>query len=165
MSPPKRVVETSNPLARFHRQEKDQQAENVAGISSDTEQPTAGTAKVLEAIAACQNTLMAKINEVKIDISLIRHDMSKLKDRVTETEACISRADIVHPLQHTTENIQCQLQQLSAKQDDMEMCLRRCNLRFMEQALYSRQAPSFRRSTSYLYCKVSKLQKNGIMSC
>lgn len=69
---------------------------------------------------------------VKTDIALIRQDLSKLKDRVNETEARISRTKyIIHPLQHTNDNVQCQLQQLSAKQDDMENRLRCCNLRFI----------------------------------
>lgn len=109
--------------------------------------------------------------------------MSKLKDRVTETEARISRTeDIVHP----SENMQQQLQQFSAKQDDMEKRLRSCNLRlfglpekaeeadsaeFLENPLtttYGREAFSVmfaverahristpRHSTAYLYCKNS----------
>lgn len=44
----------------------------------------------------------------------------------------ISRAeDILHPLQHTIDEVRRQLQQLSVKQDDMENRLRRCNLRFI----------------------------------
>lgn len=79
------------------------------------------TAKVLDAIAAPQGTLMANIDEVKIAISLLRHDLSKLKDSVTEMETLISKAeDILHPLQHTTENMQRQIQQLHSHQDDME---------------------------------------------
>lgn len=76
---------------------------------------------MLDAIAAPQGTLMANIDEVKIAISLLRHDLSKLKDSVTEMETLISKAeDILHPLQHTTENMQRQIQQLHSHQDDME---------------------------------------------
>lgn len=49
--------------------------------ASHTEQETDGTAKVLEAISLCQSTLTSKIEEVKVDISLIRHDMTKLRER------------------------------------------------------------------------------------
>lgn len=96
------------------------------------EQHAAETFKVLEVISNCQNTLMAKIDEVKIDISLMHQDMAQLKDRVTETEARISRTeDILYPLQHTTDIVQRQLQQISAKQDDMKNFLRRCSLRLV----------------------------------
>lgn len=44
----------------------------------------ADTAKVLDVITTIQGTLTAKIDKVKIDISLLRQDLSKLKDRVTE---------------------------------------------------------------------------------
>lgn len=98
MSPPKKATETSNQLAKFQQQEKDQQVEDGAGASSETEQ--VATNKVLEAISLYQSTLTAKIEEVKIDISLIRQDLSKLRERVTETETCISRTeDHLHPLQ------------------------------------------------------------------
>lgn len=50
---------------------------------------------------------MDKIDEVKIYISLLRLDLSKLKDRVTQKETRISNAeDILHPLQHATEDMQ-----------------------------------------------------------
>lgn len=89
------------------------------------------TAKVLDAIAALQSTLMSKIEEVKIDISLLRQDLSKVKDRVTEEETHTSNAeDILHPLHHATEDMQRQIQQLP-HQDDMENRIRRCNLRFI----------------------------------
>lgn len=108
------------------------QQEDGADTCVGPEPQTTDTAKVLDAIAALQGTLTAKIDEVKIDISLIRQDFSKLKDRVTEAETRISNAeDALHPMRHTTEEIQRQLQQLHAHQDDMENRLRRCNLRFI----------------------------------
>lgn len=89
-------------------------------------------AKVLDAIAALQGTLSTKIDEVKLNISLLRQDLSKLKYRVTETETRIGTAeDLLHPLRHTTEDMQRQIQQLHSHQDDMENHLRRCNLRFI----------------------------------
>lgn len=55
-----------------------------------------------------------------------------MRDRVTEAEARISSVeDILHPLQHTMEDMQRQIQQLHSHQDDLENRSRRCNLRFI----------------------------------
>lgn len=132
MSPPKRNTGTTDKLAQFRRLEKDMQQEGSADTCKGPAPQASDTDKVLDAIAALQGTLTAKIDEVKIDISLIRQDFSKLKDRVTEAETRISNAeDALHPMRHTTEEMQRQIQQLNAHQDDMENRLRRCNLRFI----------------------------------
>lgn len=97
----------------------------------DEDRQTAET-KFLDAIATLKGTLTAKIDEVKIDISLLRQDLSKPKDRVTETETHISTAeDILHPLHHATEDLQRQIHQPNSHQEDMENRIRRCNLRFI----------------------------------
>lgn len=96
------------------------------------EHEAADTTRVLEAISVCQATLTSKIEEVKVDISLIRQDMTKIRERVTETETRISRAeDIIYPLQHSQEDMQRQFQQLAQKQDDLENRARRSNIRFI----------------------------------
>lgn len=92
----------------------------------------ADTARVLEAISTCQSTLTTKIEEIKVDISLIRQDITKLKDLVKETETRISQTeDIIHPRQNSHEDIQHQIQQLAQKHDDLENRARRSNLRFI----------------------------------
>lgn len=48
------------------------------------------TAKVLDAIAESHTYLLNRIDEVKVDISLLGHDMLKLRERVTETETHVS---------------------------------------------------------------------------
>lgn len=54
-----------------------------------------------------------------MDISLIRQDMTKLWERVTEAETRISRAeDTLYPLQHSQEDLKHQIQQLAQKHDD-----------------------------------------------
>lgn len=91
----------------------------------DTEDMT----KVLEAISLCQSTLTLQIEEVKVDISLIRQDLHKLRERVSETGHCVGHMeDKMPPLQVTTEQLQHQLNSVLHKQDDMENRLRRCNL-------------------------------------
>lgn len=58
--------------------------------------------------------------------------MTKLRERVTEAETRIGRAeDIIHPLQHSCEDLQRQIQQLAQKHDDLENRSRRSNLRFI----------------------------------
>lgn len=132
MCSPKRNSEEVDKLVKYHHQDQDLQAKNVEGTCSAADHQSADTAKVLDAIATLQGTLTAKKDEVKIDISLLRQDLSKVKDRVTEAETRIGAAeDILHPLTHTTEDLQRQIQQLHAHQDDMENRLRRCNLRFI----------------------------------
>lgn len=75
---------------------------------------------------------MCKIEKVKIDVSLIRQDLQKHRDQVTETEAHISHVEHeLPPLQFATERIQHQLNAVLTKQDDMENRLRCCNLRFV----------------------------------
>lgn len=90
------------------------------------------TARVLEAISLCQTTLTSKIEEVKIDISLIRQDINKLRERVSETKRRVGHMeDVIPPLQVTTERLQHHLNSVLSKQDDMENRLRHCNLRFV----------------------------------
>lgn len=136
MSPPRRTNTASSSLERYRRTERDTESQDGAAPAeheaSLTDQPPNDTAKVLEAISLCQSTLTSKIEEVKVDISLIRHDMTKLRERVTESETRIGRVeDTLHPLQNTQEDMQRQLQQLAQKQDDLENRTRRSNLRFI----------------------------------
>lgn len=134
MSPPKKATESAAKLSKYQHLEAGE--ENGIGSSSPMDSVAEGTARVLEAISdknvKGKSTLMGKIEEVKIDVLLIHQDMQKLRDRVTETETRISRVeDEVSPLQVTTERLQHQLAMVLAKQDNMENCLRRCNLHFV----------------------------------
>lgn len=66
--------------------------------------------------------LTSKIEEVKVDISLICQDFHRLQEQVSESERRIS---------HVEDEIQHQLHSLIQKQDDMENRFCRCNLRFV----------------------------------
>lgn len=132
MSPPKKATDSAAKLAKYRHAEREAEEENGAGSPSTTSSATEDTARVLEAISDCKSTLTGKIEEIKIDVSLIHQDLQKLRDRVTETETRISHMeDELHPLHVTTEQLQHQLHMVLAKQDDMENRLRRCNLRFV----------------------------------
>lgn len=98
MSPPKRNTAASSSLDRYRHQDWDYEEQDGDSAAPTTEHAAADTAKVLEAISTCQSTLTSKIEEIKVDISLIRQDMTKLRDWVTETETRISRAeDTLYP--------------------------------------------------------------------
>lgn len=43
-------------------------------------------AEVMAAIASCQSTLTEKIEDVQLDVGLLRQDMDKLRSRVMEME-------------------------------------------------------------------------------
>lgn len=132
MSPPKKATDSAAKLAKYCHAEKEAEEDNGAGSPAATSSSTEDTARVLEAISDCKSTLMGKIEEVKIDVSLIRQDLQKLRDGVTETENRISHVeDDMHPLQVTTEQLQHQFHTVLVKQDDMKNRLRRCNLRFV----------------------------------
>lgn len=136
MSPPKRTNTASLSLERYRRTERDAEGQDGAAPAEHAASPTVqepdGTTKVLEAISLCQSTLTTKIEEVKVDISLIRHDMTKLRERVTEAETRIGWVeDTLYPMQNSQEDLQRQLQQLAQKHDDLENRARRSNLRFI----------------------------------
>lgn len=103
------------------------------GTTQQGEERTAGdTDKLLEAITFCRTSLASQIEEVKVDISLVRQDLHKLQDRVKETETRISNVDDAIPLLQTgVEQMKQQILQLFSKQDDMENRSRRCNLRLI----------------------------------
>lgn len=118
MSPPKKATESTAKLAKYRHTDKEA---NGAGSPSSTNPVVEDTARVLEAISDCKSTLKCKIEEVKIDVSLIRQDLQKFRDRVTETETRISHVgDEMLPLQVTTDRLQHQLNIVLAKQGDME---------------------------------------------
>lgn len=133
MSPPKRNTGMLGKLDKYRHEERESASEDGAPPASGEEAPASGdTARILEAVSVCQTTLTSKIEEVKVDISLIRQDIHKLRERVSETERGIGQAeDELPPLQINVERLQYQLNTVLSKQDEMENRLRRCNLRFV----------------------------------
>lgn len=112
-------------------------ADNVAASTSDDSthsdpDTNSDTARVLAAIAESRTYLTNRIDEVKVDISLIRQDMQKIRERVTETEARISVVeDTIAPVPQDVRDLQRKYTQLLAKMDDQENRQRRSNLRFV----------------------------------
>lgn len=114
MYPPKKTTATTSKLDQYRRQEKDSLAKDSVTTREEETFVGTDTAKVLEAItlcqeavAACQTTLTARIEEAKVDISLVREDFQKLRERVTEAEAWLSTVEYsLPPLQQSTEALQ-----------------------------------------------------------
>lgn len=132
MSPPRKVLETVAKLDRFRHKDKDGQGEDGGPSASGMETSTPQTSKVLEAISTCQATLTTKIEEVKVDISLIRQDLHKLRDRVSEAEHRLSHAEVaIPPLQASPDQASHHIAQLQLKQDDLENRMRSNNLHFI----------------------------------
>lgn len=128
MSPTKAQKSAAAKLEQYRRTEKDEDG----GASHEERNPASDTDRLLEAITFCRTSLAAQVEEVKVDISLLRQDFQKLRDRVTTAEVRLGVVeDALPPLQVGTDRMQLQINQLFAKQDDMENRLRRCNLRFI----------------------------------
>lgn len=86
MSPNKSQKAAAAKLAQFHRMDGEDAGED-GGAICETQPPASGdTTKLLEAITLCQTSLTMQIEEVRMDISLIRQDFQKLRDRVTMAE-------------------------------------------------------------------------------
>lgn len=90
------------------------------------------TAQLLEAIQVSTTSLTGKIEEVKIDVGLLRQDLQNLRGRVGEVE------DRVSTLEDTTAPIPLKVMELEKaaaawvqRADDLENRLRRNNLRIL----------------------------------
>lgn len=67
-------------LAQFRRMDGEEAGED-GGATCESQTLTSGdTDKLLEAITFCRTSLTAQIEEVKMDISLIRQDFQKLRE-------------------------------------------------------------------------------------
>lgn len=108
---------------QFRRMDGENARED-GGATCETQTSANGdTDRLLEAITFCRTSLTAQIEEVKMDISLIRQDFQKLRDRVTTAETQLGLVEgAIPPLQTGSDR----------KQDDMENRLWRCNLRLLD---------------------------------
>ncbi|XP_068111018.1 uncharacterized protein [Hyperolius riggenbachi] len=94
--------------------------------------PMPNTAELMEAIQNCQAALTSKIDTIEAGFSLLRHDVSKLRDRTKELEARTSTAE--DTLQHHRVVVPGALQrltQLESRAEDAENRNRRNNLRIV----------------------------------
>lgn len=63
---------------------------NPDQVSTDLPSANRDTEKVLAAIHACQTTPTTRIEEIKVDISLLRQDVQRTRERVTAVENRVS---------------------------------------------------------------------------
>lgn len=87
MSPPKSKKAAASKLAQYRRQEGEEGEEDGGAEREVGERGMKDTDRLLEAITQCRTSLTALIEEVKTDISLIRQDFQKLRERVTDANS------------------------------------------------------------------------------
>lgn len=73
-------------LKQFHQLYRWEPEEDGDAVKTGGEQMKGDTDRLLEVITFCQTLLTAQIEEVKVNISLIRQDFQKLRDRVKTAE-------------------------------------------------------------------------------
>lgn len=98
----------------------------------DGPEPEPTLLDVLKLIKVNHSDIMGKVEELKLDITIMRQDMHKMRDRVSETERRISDLeDAVGPVQATQKTHGTKILSLEDKVDDLENRLRRNNLRLV----------------------------------
>lgn len=89
-------------------------------------------AQLMEAIHTSNAALTGKMDEIKNDIGLIRHDMQSMRDRMAEVENRISiLEDAVNPMPKQILSVEKQIATWQQKTDDFENRMRRNNLRIV----------------------------------
>lgn len=88
--------------------------------------------QLLEAIQQCTTSLTGKIEEVKIDVGLLRHDLQNLRGRVREVEDRVSHLeDTTVPVTAKVSDLEKVAESWVQRADDLENRLRRNNLRIL----------------------------------
>lgn len=105
-------------LDRFCRQDEDPQAKDGGFPSSPSTTCVADKAEILEGITTCQASLTTRIEEMKVDISLVHQDMQHLLDRVGESAQCLGALPLLH---ESADQAHCLIAQLQQKQDDLKI--------------------------------------------
>lgn len=97
------MADVTAKLVQVRHQDGQTQAQDGSSPSSSSAARAADKSEILEAIAACHTSLTTRIEEVKIDISLLRQEMQQLRDRVGESEQRLGRVeDTIPPLQESS---------------------------------------------------------------
>lgn len=120
------ILCTLNTPARLH---------NMASQTDHEETPvltTSGIPEVMAAISYCQSILTSKIEEVQMDVGLIRQDLDKIRTRVAETERRVG--DVEYTVTDHAVSIralQTKVRALEYRTEDVENRSRRNNLRLV----------------------------------
>ena len=98
----------------------------------DGPEPEPTLREVLKLMKVNHSDTMGKMEELKLDITIMRQDMHKMRDRVRETERRIGDLeDTVGPILPTIKAQGTKITSLEDKMDDLENRLRRNNLRLV----------------------------------
>lgn len=90
------------------------------------------TTQLLEAIKVSTTSLTGKIEEVKIDVGLLRQDLQTLRGRVREVEDRVSHVeDVTTPILAKVVELEKAANSWVQRADDLENRLRRNNLRIL----------------------------------
>lgn len=105
---------------------------------SQTEQaktPPLGTEQfqaLMQAIMGCQTTLTTKIEQMQLEMELIRRDMDKHRDRLTEADRRVGETeDTVRDHTTSLRTLQVKMKALESRAEDQENRNRRNNLRLV----------------------------------
>lgn len=86
----------------------------------------------MDAIQTCQTSLTAQIDTVRVDISIVKHEMQKIRARISTAEQRISDIeDALHPMTDDLRSHSQDLKEHTTKLGDLEDRMRRNNLRFI----------------------------------
>lgn len=112
---------------------------NMASQTEHTE-PCAETSQLatdqfqalMQAITGCQTTLTTKIEQMQSEMGLIRRDMDKYRDRLTEAERRVGdNEDVIRDHSASIRTLQVKMKTLESRAEDQENRNRRNNLRLV----------------------------------
>lgn len=114
-------------------------AHSLPSLHSDSEESGSGTQggeptllQIMDTIKSCHAALSTQIETIRVDFALLKDDVRKVKQRVTQTEQRISTVeDDLHPLLLQVRDMSADNKSQEAKLGDIEDRLRRNNLRFI----------------------------------
>lgn len=122
-----RADESSLPASSTQEHELSQQGDSEPVLTLQRLSDT-----LLAAIQQSTASLTGKIDEVRIDVNLLRQDMQTLRERVKETEDRISHLeDAAAPIPERLSTLEKAASQWSMRADDLENRLRRNNVRIL----------------------------------
>lgn len=108
------------------------QPEDMEQAPPEGEQEQSNFEALMQAITNCQTTLTGKIEQVQLDISLIRRDMDTFRTRLTEAERRVGDAeDVLQDHTVSLRTLQTKIKSLETRAEDAENRNRRNNLRIV----------------------------------
>lgn len=108
------------------------QHEDIEQAPLEREQEQSNFEALMQAITNCQSTLTGKIEQMQLDISLIRRDMDTFRNRLSEAERRVGDAeDVLQDHTVSLRTLQTKIKALETRAEDAENRNRRNNLRIV----------------------------------